>query len=82
MAGLYIVADLSSLGAAARLFAGAGDNPATAGSLPSFGHAGADAAAERFRAAADRHAQHMVEANRNAAGILRGYVVAFHAAGD
>ena len=83
MSALYVAADLSSLGDAARqLSAGVGVTRGPSGSaLPSFGHPAADAGIADFARAVQGYAAGLAAAAGKGAGSLVGYAVAFHEAG-
>jgi hypothetical protein len=83
MAGLYVAADLSALGAAAgelgasaRTAAGR-DRP----QLPSTGHADCAAGLAEFSSALAAHAARLAEHAAQGAGALTGYLVSFQRAG-
>lgn len=82
MAELIIAADLTALGAAARELGatfGASDHSESA---PSLGHGGADAALAEFHSAMRTHRQAISEHAATGAASLRGFMLAFHQAGE
>lgn len=82
MAELIIAADLSALGAAAGELGAAFAASDHTEMMPSLGHAGADAALADFHSASRDHRQAVSAHAATGAASLRGFVLAFHTAGE
>lgn len=78
---LLIVADLGSLGVAARQLGQASGAIGSAPGVPSLGEPGADDALNHFSSIIHGHANRLAEAAGRGAESMRGYVVGFHEVG-
>jgi hypothetical protein len=78
---LLIVADISSLGHAARSLGSAGGGAGPAVAPPSLGDAGADGALGDFASAIHQHASRLADASDRASRSMHGYAIGFHQAG-